>query len=429
MNTIIAHVDCASFYASVERVFHAGLQKRPVIVLSNGDGCVVAASEEAKALGVVRGTPLFRIKKLVEEHDIALYSSNYVLYQDFSDRIMALLSAFAHHGRREVYSIDESFIDVSHIPPGQLMDYGKAIIAHILRVTGIPVRVGFGRSKTQAKLAAHLAKRDPAGPGVVDLVSMASDVFDAILATVSVEDIWNVGTKTSAKLQIRKIITAKDLRDADPQWIRRFLHVVGERTVYELRGIVCLPLELDPHPKKGIVVARSFGRAIESPEELAEALCHYLAVAAAKMRRQASAARFISVYILTNPFDESTPQYANSASRQLPFHSAFPPDFFPIIQDLLAGIYRPGHRYKRAGIFLSDIRPASITQSDLFGAFSRAEYERKQHLMLVIDRINERLGHDTIGFLAQGITRDWQAKQKHLSKRFTTQWSELLSVQ
>ena len=429
MDTIIAHVDCASFYASVERVFHAGLQKRPVIVLSNGDGCVVAASEEAKALGVVRGTPLFRIKQLVEEHDIALYSSNYVLYQDVSDRIMALLATFARQRRGEVYSIDEGFIDVSHVPPSQLMDYGKAIIAHILRLTGIPVRVGFGRSKTQAKLATHLVKRDPGGPGVVDLVSIPQEALDALLATVSVEDIWNVGPKTSAKLQIREIISAKDLRDADPQWIRRFLHVVGERIVYELRGMVCLPLELDPKPKKGIIVARSFGRAIENSEELTEALCHYLAVATAKMRRQASAARFISIYVLTNPFDESTPQYANSASRHLPFHSAFPPDFFTIIQDLLASIYRPGHRYKRAGVFLSDIRPTSVTQADLFGAFSRAEYERKRHLMLVIDRINERLGHDTIGFLAQGITRDWQARQKHLSKRFTTQWTELLSVQ
>jgi DNA polymerase V len=428
MNMIIAHVDCASFYCSVERVFHAGLQKRPVIVLSNGDGCVVAASEEAKALGVVRGTPLFRIKQLVEEHDIALYSSNYVLYQDVSDRIMALLATFARERCREVYSIDEGFIDVSHVPPGQLMDYGKAIIAHILRLTGIPVRVGFGRSKTQAKLATHLVKRDPGGPGVVDLVSIPQEALDALLATVSVEDIWNVGPKTSAKLQIRKIISAKDLRDADPKWIRRFLHVVGERIVYELRGVVCLPLELDPKPKKGVMVARSFGRNVETAEELSEALCHYLALATAKLRRQASAARFISIYIHTNPFDESAPQYANSASSTLLFHSDFPPDFFPIVKQLLVGIYRGGYHYKRAGVFLSDIRPVTVTQGDLFGSFSREGYERKRRLMQALDRLNEQLGRDSIVFLAQGIARDWQAKQQYLSKRYTTRWNELLSV-
>lgn len=429
MNTVIAHVDCVSFYCSVERVFHADLRGRPVIVLSNGDGCVVAASEEAKAIGVVRGTPLFRLKKLIEEHNIALYSSNYVLYQDVSDRIMALLASFARNRLREIYSIDEGFIDVSHIPADHLLDYGKAIIAQVLRVTGIPVRVGFGRSKTQAKLATHLVKRDPGGPGVIDLVSMTPEALDALLATVSVEDICNVGPKTSAKLHIRKIISAKDLRDADPQWIRRFLHVVGERIVYELRGVVCLPLELAPSSKKGIIVARSFGRNIETAEELLEALCHHLALATAKLRRQSSAARFISIYIHTNPFDESAPQYANSASSTLLFHSDFPPDFFPVVKQLLVGIYRDGFHFKRAGIFLSDIRPAVITQEDLFGSFSREGYERKRRLMQALDRLNEQFGRDSIVFLAQGTARDWQAKQLHLSKRFTTQWDELLSVQ
>lgn len=428
MRTLIGHIDCVSFYCSVERVFHADLQGHPVVVLSNGDGCVVACSEEAKAIGVVRGVPLFRIRRLIEEHNIAVYSSNYALYQDMSNRIMALLSTFARDGRREVYSIDEAFIDVSHVAPEHLLDYGRTIIAQVLRATGIPVRVGFGYSKTQAKLATHLVKRDPGGPGVLDLVSMAPEAVDTLLSTVGVEEIWNIGRKTSAKLQIRKIISAKDLRDADPQWIRRFLHVVGERIVLELRGTACLPMEVVAKPKKAIMVARSFARNVETAEELSEALCHYVALATAKLRRQASAARFISIYIHTNPFDESAPQYANSASTTLLLHSNFPPDFFPTINELLSGIYRGGYHYKRAGVLLSDVRPASVTQGDLFGAFSRQEYERKHRLMQAIDHINERLGRDSIWFLAQGVTRQWQARQLYLSRRYTTQWSEVLSV-
>jgi len=429
MRTLIAHIDCASFYCSVERVFHAGLQGRPVVVLSNGDGCVVACSEEAKAIGVVRGIPLFRIRRLIEEHNIAVYSSNYVIYQDVSDRIMALLATFARDGRREIYSIDEAFIDVSHIAPDQLLDYGRTIIARVLRVTGIPVRVGFGLSKTQAKLATHLVKRDPGGPGVVDLVSMTPEALAAALDTIGVEDIWNVGKKTSAKLQIRKIISAKDLHDADPHWIRRFLHVVGERIVLELRGTACLRLEVTPKPKKAVMVARSFGRNVESGEELSEALCHYAALATAKLRHQASTARFLSIYIHTNPFDESAPQYANSASTTLLFHSNYPPDFFPAINELLGDIYRTGYHYKRAGVFLSDIRPTAVTQADLFGTFSTEGHERKRRLMQAIDAINERIGRDSVWFLAQGVTRDWQSRQLYLSRRYTSQWGELLSVQ
>jgi DNA polymerase V len=243
-----------------------------------------------------------------------------------------------------------------------------------------------------------------------------------------VEDLWGVGSKTAAKLQIRRISTAKDLRDADPFWIHRFLHVVGERLVWELRGVVCLELELTPKPKKQISVAHTFGRPIEKEKELSEALCHYLAKATEKLRQQQSVARFVSIFIHTNPFAKDMPQYASSTSGHLLFPSAFPPDFFPLIKDLLARIFQPGYRYKRAGVFLSELRPETVVQHDLFGDFSLSEYERNCLLMQEVDRLNRLLGHDSVIFAAQGITREWQAKPRFLSRRFTTQWRELLTV-
>jgi nucleotidyltransferase/DNA polymerase involved in DNA repair len=345
MNSIIAHVDCVSFYCSVERVFHAALRERPIIVLSANDGCVVAVSPEAKALGITRGTPVFGIQSLIEKHQIATFSSNFVLYQDVSNRIMDVLFRFATQGRREIASIDEAFL-----------------------------------------------------------------------------------AKSAAKLQIRKISTAKDLRDADPFWIRRFLYVVGERMVWELRGVVCQPLELTPKPKKHLSVAHTFGRPIEKEEELSEALCHYLAKATEKLRQQQSVARFVSIFIHTNPFAKDMPEYATSTSGHLLFPSAFPPDFFPLIKDLLARIFQPGYRYKRAGVFLSELRPETVVQHDLFGDFSLSEYERNCLLMQEVDRLNRLLGHDSVIFAAQGITREWQAKPRFLSRRFTTQWRELLTV-
>jgi DNA polymerase V len=427
MTQLFAHVDANAFYVSVERLYDPAIRQRPVIVLSAGDGCVVAADTEAKALGIKRGTPYFQIRTLVEQHAVAVYRCNFALYQEASDRLMRVLATFATDGRFEPYSIDESFFDVSHVPPETLRDYGRTICETVWGMTRLPVTVGFGTTKLLAKLATRLGKRDPERQGVMDLVAISAAERDALLDRVSVEDLWGIGAKSSAKLQLRGILTAKALRDADPARIHRLLSVVGERLVYELRGVSCLPLELVPKPKKGIMVAHSFGRDVEALAELQEAVCHYAAKATEKLRRQGSSAGYVSVFMHTNPHSDG-PQYANSAATTLPFPSAFPPDFFPLVTGLLNGLYRSGYRYRRVGVYLGRIQPQAVMQEDLFGAFSVAHVARQRRVMLAVDALNAVMGRETLFFAAQGVVRDWQTKPRRLSPRYSTQWQEVVAV-
>ena len=429
---VIALIDCGNFYVNVERSFHAVLQGHPVIVLSNNDGNIVSASTEAKRLGLRRGMPYFQCRSLVQQHRVAVYSSNYALYQDASDRVMQVIAAFAEERdgvrQQEIYSIDECFISLAHVASEQLLPLARKIRATVLRTTSIPVRVGIGSTKLLAKVAAELAKRVPAYEDVVNLVDAPDQEIDAILETFAVEELWGIGTRFARRLARESIFTADVLKYVSLRLIRHTLGVVGERIALELRGVTCLPLELQSKPKKGILVSRSFGRVIASQAELAEALCHFAARAAEKLRRQSSVAGAMSIFISTNAFDTEAEQYTKGAAKTLLFPTDFTPDLMENAQSLLQHIYRPGLEYKRAGVFLSDIRPNDVQQPDLFAEYAFGREVKKAAVMAIVDVITAWFGRDAIFFAAQGTQRAWESQAQQRSPNYTTSWAELVTV-
>ena len=425
MYQIVALVDANNFYCSCERAFNAALRGKPVIVLSNNDGCVVARSNEVKSL-IKMGQPVFECRALIEQHHIQVFSSNYPLYADVSDRIMKLLATFSP--RIEVYSIDEAWIDLSHIAIACLSDYGREIRETVWRFTGIPVSLGIAKTKSLSKVATEIVKKQPSYHGVLSLVQSSSEELDELLENLSVQDVWGIGSRYSRLLQSRNILTARDLKYANQRWIRKHLTVVGERTVLELRGVACIPLETQPKPKKGIMTAKSFGKPVESEEELLEAISTYTARAAEKLRKQESAASCISVFLHTNAFKKDAPQYSNSISRVLPFPTSFTPDFLNVARKMAHSIYREGYAYSKCGVFLSKIVPQEVLQADLFGEYSTEREYTKARLMCVVDLLNQWWGNNTIFFGAQGIDRVWKMRQERRSPRYTTRWGEIVVV-
>ncbi len=342
MQAIFALVDCNAFYVSCERCFNAAIQSRPVIVLSNNDGCAVAVSSEVKALGIKRGTPIFQIRDLIAQHHIVLFSSNYALYADLSDRTMAVLHTFSP--QVEVVSIDEAFVSLSHIEPERLHASGHQIRATVRHDVGIPVSVGVGTTKTLSKAATEIVKKYAQYQGVLVLAFLSEDEMDMFLSMITVEDVWGIGPRYARRLREQGITTARHLKYANTSWIRKHLTVVGERTVLELRGISCIPLDTRTRPKKGIMSSKTFGRPIERLEELEEAVATYTVRAAEKLRSQGSVAGYISVFIHTNQFKKDEPQYANSASRTIIFPTAFTPDLIGYVLKLLRSIYQDGYK-------------------------------------------------------------------------------------
>ncbi len=343
--TIIALIDSDNFYVSVERIFRTDLQGKPVVVLSSNDANVIARSAEAKALKIQMGTPAFQIRALAKQHGIVQVSSNFSLYGDVSARFMMALALFTP--ALEEYSIDEAFASLDHVPREQLREYGQRIRATVMHYVGIPVSIGIAPTKVLAKIATEIVKHHPEYDGVLDMVQMSQEERDDLLSRVSVEDIWGIGRKSVAKLQMQgKIFTAKQLRDVDLVWIRRTLNVVGVRIVLELRGLSCMPLETIPKPKQGIMSSQSFGRPVESLKELEEAVALYTSLAAMKLRKQQSLAAHLSVFIHTNFFDTRAPQHARSTSRTLAFPTAFTPDLITAAHACVQEIYTSGYSFK-----------------------------------------------------------------------------------
>jgi len=430
---VIALVDCSNFYVSVEHSFDASLHNRPVIVLSNNDGNLVASSEEAKRLGLVRGLPYFQVRSIIRAHQVAVFSSNFVLYQDVSDRIMHILAPYAEECNRvcqqEIYSIDECFLSLSHVASDRLLDYARIMQARILRATGVPVRIGIGPTKTISKIALEVGKQDSAYNGVVNLADTEDQKLTSILEQIAIEDIWGLNKKSCAKLRSYSITTARDFRDADAAWIRRLLNVTRQRLVYELRGIACIPLEIASKQKKGIMASRSFGSAVGNFEELADALSHFASLAAEKLRRQESTTLSVSVFVSTNFFDKKQPQYAAGTSRRLLMPTNFTPDILATVRDLLKEIFRSGYSYKRGGVYLSEIQPHEVVQMNLFQSYSLESEIKKARIMAVVDIIHSFFGREAIFWGVRGDRREWKTKAQRVSKRYSTQWSELLVVQ
>jgi len=421
MKDIFALVDCNNFYVSCERIFEPSLEGRPVVVLSNNDGCVVSRSNEAKRLGIGMGVAFFKVKDLADKHGLVALSSNYTLYADMSRRVMETLCNFTPE--IEVYSIDEAFLNLSGFGDN-LTDYGRRIRQTVKQWTGMPVSVGIAETKTLAKIANRIAKHSPEADGVFELTGQAR--IDEVLARTGVEHIWGVGIKTCIKLKREGIKTALALRGVDVEWMRRRFGVTGVRTVYELRGMSCYELEDQPPAKKGITVSRMFGRKVETVEELKEAIASYATRAGEKLRDEGLAAGAMTVYVMTSRFVEPRKRYFNSRGVNFPTATNYTPELIEHATAAIERLYKKGFLYAKAGLILGELVPEGRVQGNLF---DRADRQKSRRLMRAIDAVNLKLPDSRLIWAAEGIDQPWQAKFAKRSKRYTTQWDELVEVE
>lgn len=421
-----ALIDCNTFYCSCERVFRPDLEGVPVVVLSNNDGCCIALSREAKALGLRMGTPYFQARELIEREGVAVFSSNYELYGDLSRRVMSVLGTFSPV--QEVYSIDECFLDLAGF--GDLDAYSRKIRATVKQWTGIPVSVGVGPTKTLAKAANKLAKNNAGAQGV--WVLDHPQEWPAALARLDVGDVWGVGHRWAKRLQGYGIRTADDLRRADPVWIARTFNVVLARTARELDGQRCIDLERQPQPRQQIVVSRSFGRKVQGIAELREAVIMHVTRASEKLRREGLATQTLQVFAHTNAFTPDEPQYHGSATVTLPHPTQDTRLLARYAEAGLKRLYRRGFKYQKAGVMLLELRPPGVAQGDLFVEASPSEDDsRSLGLMEALDRVNRRMGRGTVFLAGQGVKqkrRVWHLRREMRSPRYTTSWKELVRV-
>jgi DNA polymerase V len=421
MNHAIALLDCNNFYTSCERVFEPAVRNKPIVVLSNNDGCVIARSEEAKEIGVTMGSPLFKVESLLNEHDAEIFSSNYPLYGDMSGRVMNLLENFTPE--IEIYSIDEAFLSLE--PRKKSLDnLGHSIREKIYKWTGIPVSIGIAETKVLAKVANKRAKKSELREkGVLNLYR--SDKTEGILRDTLINDVWGIGYRSGLKLKENNILTAWQLRETDNRLIRRLLTVTGARIALELRGIKCLPFEQVQTKKHNITCSRSFGQTISEYSDLKEAVLYFLTRAAEKMRKYNLAANAITVLISTDRFRPVPADYAPSAT----YSAAYPTDSNQEIQSwamkTLERIYKPHYEYRRAGIILSGL----VSNEKLTKRMFDDEHFQKQHnLMKALDEINQKFGKDSIRFASVETEGNWKMKQTRKSQSYTTNWNELLIV-
>lgn len=425
-NKIFALVDCNNFYVSCERVFNPKLNNLPVVVLSNNDGVVVARSQEAKSLGITMAIPYFKVKDIIKRNNVKIFSSNYTLYGDMSERIMNILMKFTPN--IEPYSIDEAFLNLKDIsiPGNDLTSYGRMIRNTIMKNTGIPVSIGIAATKTLSKIANEFVKHNPKLGGVLDIVDFNPKKMERLLAQVPVHEVWGIGGAFGRMLMNRKILSACDFKNTGTAFIKEKMGIVGLRTKYELEGISAVSLDEVLEPKKAIMSSRSFGRYVTSVNELCEAVSQYALRACEKLREQKSSCNTISVFLQTNVHKLSDLQHAETRSITLPEPSSFTPEINKYAVYLLKKIYKIGFNYIKAGILLSNIVPCSPVQLNAF--LTERDHNKRTNIMKAVDRINAVWGTDTIKAASCGIKQDWAMKRQHISPRYTTNWNELLTI-
>jgi len=419
-----ALIDCNNFFVSCERVFRPDLWGKPVVVLSNNDGCIISRSNEAKALGIKMGEPHFKAKPLLVKNNVAIFSSNYSLYGDMSHRVMQVLAQFSPD--IEIYSIDEAFLSLKGFEHKNLSEYGREVRERIYRWTGIPVSVGIAETKTLAKAAANFAKITPKLEGVLELNNNA--LVDAALNKLDVGDVWGIGRRNAAKLNDKCIITAKQLTKLDDATIRKTLSITGLKTVQELRGQNRIPIELAPPPKKGITVSRSFGTPVTELQPLQESIATFTAKACEKLRKEGLAASAIIIYAHTNKHRKQDRQFNGSVTCELPYSSDNTANILHHSRECAVRIYKEGFRYKKAGIMLIGLQEKNNEQLELFNTVKTTDSEKEENLMQLVDGINKQLGNNTVFYAAQGINHKWKPTSELVSKHYTTRWSEVLSV-
>lgn len=410
-------LDCNNFYASCERVFNPALNGKPIVVLSNNDGCVIARSNESKTLGIMMGIPAYQIKDEIQKHNIAVFSSNYTLYGDMSSRVMSILSELVPE--IEIYSIDEAFLNldgINHLPV-----FGNKIVNRIVRGTGIPVSLGIAPTKTLAKIANKFAKKYPAYNQVCIINSEEKRI--KALQITDISDIWGIGSRQIVKLKQHGVSTAYDFTKLPGSWVRKYMTVTGERTWKELQGLSCINMEAVPPSKKQICTSRSFGKMIEDFTTMSEAIATHASTCAKKLRQQKSYAISLMVFIHTNNFRQDLPQYWKNTVIKLPVPTS---DTLEIVHHSLTGlntIFMEGYQYKKAGVIITEITSDGVQQN----IFDTVDRKKREKLMQTLDKINGNFQHH-VKLAVQGNGREWKLKQERLSGRYTTDMNEILTI-
>jgi DNA polymerase V len=415
----IALIDCNSFYVSCEKLFNPSIIKKPVVVLSNNDGCVISRSSEAKILGIKMGEPYFKIKKIVKKNNVKVFSSNYSLYRDISKRIMKTLKQFSP--QIEIYSIDEAFLNLSSIKDENLLEYGNKIKNIILKWTGIPTSIGIATTKTLSKIANYTAKKEKSG--VISLIN--SEKIDKILSEVKINDVWGVGRQLTKFYIKNGINTAYQLKNISNSWIKKNTNVFGSRTAMELKGISCISLEIHQEKRKNCCVSRSFGTKVTKLEELKESISAHCLNAAEKIRIDNQIAKKVTVFIRTSPFQKNKNYYANTKDIDLPIGTNDSIELVKQSLNALKYIYKKGYRYQKTGIILSGLKDANIYKKNLLSTICSEEKRKK--LMKAIDRTNIKYGRHTLSIAQAGLKKRWNIKRQHSSK-IDTACFELLPV-
>lgn len=402
----IALIDCNSFYVSCERLFNPKIRKKPVVVLSNNDGCIVSRSNEAKALGIKMGEPYFKAKDIIIKNNVQVFSSNYSLYGDMSRRVMRTLKRF--NSDIEIYSIDEAFIDLSNFPDNEVEGVAQEIRATVLQWTGIPTSIGIAKTKTLSKVANHIAKKKQSG--VTNFIGVEN--IDPLLEKVDINDVWGVGKQLTKFYHKNGIYNAKQLKNKSNTWIKKSSNVLGSRTAMELRGISCIDIEKIKSKRKSCVVSRSFGQRIEKYQELKEAVAGYCLNASEKIRSESLVTKSITVFIRTSPFQSRFGYYSNSKTIDFPIATSDSIEIVKTALTILESIFKNGYRYQKAGVLLSSLSESTNNKN----LFSSEKDEKINFLMKSIDNTNYRYGRSTLSLASAGVHKKWSSKRQHYSR-------------
>ena len=402
----LALVDCNSFYVSCERLFNPRIRRKPVVVLSNNDGCIISRSNEAKALGIKMGEPYFKAKDIIVKNKVEVFSSNYSLYGDLSRRVMRTLKRF--NSEIEVYSIDEAFLDLSNFLDSEVEKVGKEIRETVLQWTGIPTSIGIAKTKTLSKIANHIAKKKQSG--VTSLIGIEN--LDPVLEKIEINDVWGVGRQLTKFYQKNGIYNAKQLKNKSNTWIKKSSNVLGSRTAMELRGIPCINLETTQTKRKSCVVSRSFGKRIEKFQELKEAVANYCLNASEKIRSESLVAKAITVFVRTSPFQRNFGYYSNAKTIDFPIATNNSIETVKTAVSILEKIFKNGYQYQKAGVMLTGLRNDDGRKN----LFSSEKDEKIKSLMRSIDNTNYRYGRSTLSLASAGVHKKWNMRRQYSSK-------------
>ncbi|SMF71520.1 Y-family DNA polymerase [Candidatus Pelagibacter sp. HIMB1321] len=414
----LALVDCNSFYVSCERLFNPKIRKKPVVVLSNNDGCIISRSNEAKALGIKMGEPYFKAKDIIIKNKVEVFSSNYSLYGDLSRRVMRTLKRF--NTEIEVYSIDEAFIDLSNFPDQDIEKVGKEIRETVLKWTGIPTSIGIAKTKTLSKVANHIAKKKISG--VTSLIGIEN--IDPILEKIDINDVWGVGKQLTKFYQKNGIYNAKQLKNKSNNWIKKSSNVLSSRTAMELRGIPCISLETTTAKRKSCVVSRSFGKRVEKFQELKEAVASYCLNASEKIRSESLVTKAITVFVRTSPFQRNFGYYSNSKTLDFPIATNNSIEIVKAAVSILESIFKNGYQYQKAGVILTGLKNDDGRKN----LFSSERDEKIGNLMRSIDNTNHRYGRATLSVASAGVQKKWNMKREYSSKIDTADFYSLPKI-